>query len=63
MCIRDSKKAGLEEKVKSRKIVIPGLLARIKGELEDELPGWEVIVGPREASGLSAFLPDLAGRR
>jgi len=57
------KKAGLEEKVKSRKIVIPGLLARIKGELEDELPGWEVIVGPREASGLSAFLPDLAGRR
>lgn len=57
------KKLGLEEKVKSRKMVIPGLLARIKGELEDELPGWEIIVGPREASGLAAFLPELAGGR
>jgi len=56
------KKSGIEGKTKSRKIVIPGLLARIKGELEDEMPGWEVIVGPREASGISAFLPDLVGR-
>lgn len=57
------KKLGVEEKVKSKKIVIPGLLARIKGELEDELPGWQVIVGPREASGLSSFLPELVGRK
>ncbi|HEX16748.1 MAG: acetyl-CoA decarbonylase/synthase complex subunit gamma [Deltaproteobacteria bacterium] len=57
------KKLGLEDKVKSRKIVIPGLLARIKGELEDELPGWEVIVGPREATGLASFLPELVGGR
>ncbi len=56
------KKLGVEEKVTSKKIVIPGLLARIKGELEDELPGWEVVVGPREASGLSSFLPEFAGR-
>jgi acetyl-CoA decarbonylase/synthase complex subunit gamma len=57
------KKMGVEEKVSSKKIVIPGLLARIKGELEDELPGWQVIVGPREASGLSSFLPELMGRK
>jgi acetyl-CoA decarbonylase/synthase complex subunit gamma len=56
------KKTGIEVKTKSRKIVIPGLLARIKGELEDEMPGWEVIVGPREASGISSFLPELVGR-
>jgi acetyl-CoA decarbonylase/synthase complex subunit gamma len=56
------KKTGIEEKTKSRKIIIPGLLARIKGELEDEMPGWEVIVGPREASGISSFLPALAGK-
>jgi acetyl-CoA decarbonylase/synthase complex subunit gamma len=56
------KKSGIEGKTKSRKIVIPGLLARIKGELEDEMPGWEVIVGPREAAGISSFLPELVGR-
>lgn len=56
------KKMGVEEKVKTKRIIIPGLLARIKGELEDELPGWEVIVGPREASGLGSFLPQLVGR-
>jgi acetyl-CoA decarbonylase/synthase complex subunit gamma len=56
------KKSGLEGKTKNRKIVIPGLLARIKGELEDEMPGWEVIVGPREAAGISSFLPELAGK-
>jgi acetyl-CoA decarbonylase/synthase complex subunit gamma len=56
------KKIGLEDKTKNRKIVIPGLLARIKGELEDEMPGWEVIVGPREAAGISSFLPELTGK-
>jgi acetyl-CoA decarbonylase/synthase complex subunit gamma len=56
------KKIGLEGKTKNRKIVIPGLLARIKGELEDEMPGWEVVVGPREASGIPSFLPELTGK-
>jgi acetyl-CoA decarbonylase/synthase complex subunit gamma len=56
------KKSGIEQRTKNRKIVIPGLLARIKGELEDELQGWEVIVGPREAAGISSFLPQLVGR-
>jgi acetyl-CoA decarbonylase/synthase complex subunit gamma len=56
------KKSGIEQRTRNRKIVIPGLLARIKGELEDELPGWEVIVGPREAAGISSFLPQLVGR-
>jgi len=54
------KKSGIENKVKNKKIVIPGRVARIKGELEDALPGWEVVVGPREASGIGAFLPEYA---
>lgn len=52
------KKSGIESKVKNKKLVIPGRVARIKGELEDALPGWEVVVGPREASGIGAFLPE-----
>lgn len=52
------KKSGIESRVKNKKIVIPGRVARIKGELEDALPGWEVVVGPREASGIGTFLPE-----
>jgi acetyl-CoA decarbonylase/synthase complex subunit gamma len=48
------KKAGLDEKIKHRKIVIPGHVAVLKGKLE-EASGWEVMVGPREASGINKF--------
>jgi acetyl-CoA decarbonylase/synthase complex subunit gamma len=53
------KKYGVEGKVKHRKLIIPGKVARIKGELEEALPGWEIIVGPREASEIPAYLPNL----
>jgi len=52
------KKSDIGNKVKNKKIVLPGRVARIKGELEDALPGWEVVVGPREAAGIGAFLPE-----
>ncbi len=55
------KKCGIEGKVKHRKLVIPGKVARIKGELEDALNlEWEVIIGPRETTGIGAFLPGFA---
>lgn len=44
------------DKVKHRKLIIPGYLAQISGELEDELKDWKVEVGPREAGDLPAFL-------
>ena len=50
------KEYGVADKIKHRKIVIPGLVATISGELEDELPGWEVLVGPREAVDIPAYL-------
>ncbi len=53
------KKFGVEGKVKHRKLIIPGKVARIKGELEEALPGWEIIVGPREASEIPGYLPSL----
>jgi acetyl-CoA decarbonylase/synthase complex subunit gamma len=55
------KKSGISDKVKHRKLVIPGKVARIKGELEDALNlEWEIIVGPRETTGIPAFLPGFA---
>jgi len=48
------KKSGLEDKVKHRKLVLPGHVAVLKGALEEE-SGWEVVVGPREASGITKF--------
>lgn len=53
------KKCGIADKVKHRKLIIPGYLAGMKGELEDELSGWEIIIGPREASGIPSFFKNL----
>ena len=52
-------KENVEPKVKSRKLIIPGKVAVLKGDLEAKLPGWEIIVGPREAVQLVKFLKDL----
>ena len=51
--------AGINEKVKCRKLCIPGKVAVLKGELEAKMPGWEIIVAPREAVQLVKFLKDM----
>ncbi|MBZ4660281.1 MAG: acetyl-CoA decarbonylase/synthase complex subunit gamma, partial [Desulfacinum sp.] len=51
-------KCGIMDKVKHKSIVIPGYAAAISGELEEELPGWTVVVGPREASHIPKFLKE-----
>ncbi len=50
------KKSGIAEKVNHKKIIIPGYAAAILGDLEEELPGWEILVGPRESAHLPAYL-------
>jgi len=50
------KSAGMEEKVSHRKLIIPGHVSVLLGELEEELPGWEILVGPREAVDLPGYL-------
>ena len=52
-------KEKVEPNVKCRRLVIPGKVAVLKGDLENRLPGWEIIVGPREAVQLVKFLRDL----
>lgn len=49
----------VEPKIKCRKLVIPGKVAVLKGDIEAKLPGWEVIVAPNEAVQLVKFLKDL----
>jgi len=53
---------GVLDKVAHKKIVIPGFVSSISGELEEELPGWEILVGPREAIGIPSFLRQVVGR-
>ena len=51
------KKSGITEKVKHRRVVIPGAVAAVSGDLEEELgKDWEVKIGPREAAHIPAFL-------
>ncbi|MFH7325198.1 acetyl-CoA decarbonylase/synthase complex subunit gamma [Desulfurivibrio sp. C05AmB] len=52
------KKSGILDKVKHREMIIPGYLASMKGELEEELPEWKITIGPREAGHLPAFLKE-----
>lgn len=43
-------------KVAKKRVVLPGHVAVLSGELEAELPDWEIRVGPREAVDLPAFM-------
>ncbi|HEX7976509.1 MAG TPA: hypothetical protein VF498_19015, partial [Anaerolineales bacterium] len=44
------------EKISKKRVVLPGHVAVLSGELEAELPGWEIRVGPREAVDLPKFM-------
>ncbi len=50
------KKCGIADKVKHTEVIIPGYAAAIVGDMEEELPGWTITVGPREAAHIPAFL-------
>ena len=50
------KSFNIESKISKKRICIPGHVAVLSGELEEELPGWEIKVGPREAVDLPAFI-------
>lgn len=53
---KDAKRFNVADHIDQRRIVIPGQVAVLSGELEEELPDWEIRVGPREAVDLPAFL-------
>ena len=54
------KKSGIENSIKHRNLIIPGYAAAILGDLEEELQGWKVLIGPREAAHLPAYLKNLS---
>jgi acetyl-CoA decarbonylase/synthase complex subunit gamma len=53
---KDVKGFKVADKINERRIILPGHVAVLSGELEEELPDWQVRVGPREAVDLPAFL-------
>ena len=52
------KKCGITDKISHRNIIIPGYAAAISGDMEEELPDWKVLIGPREAAHLPKFLKE-----
>ncbi len=50
------KDSGIEQKINHKKLVIPGHVAGLSGETEEELPGWQIMVGPRDAVDIPSYL-------
>ncbi len=48
----------IENKIKNRTLIIPGKVAVMKGEIQEKLPGWNVVVGPLEAVQLPKYMKD-----
>jgi len=59
MVARTLKKWEFAKRVKNRKIIIPGLLAHMKVELEEELENFEIVVGTVDAYAISDFVKNL----
>jgi len=53
------KEYDVASKVTNKTIVLPGHVAVLSGELEEELPDWTVRVGPREAVDIPSFMKDV----
>ncbi|HBT96956.1 MAG TPA: acetyl-CoA decarbonylase/synthase complex subunit gamma [Desulfobulbaceae bacterium] len=50
------KKSGIADKIKHTELIIPGYAAAIAGDVEEELKGWTITVGPRESAHITGFL-------
>ena len=51
--------SGIGDLLSHKKLVIPGHVAGLSGEVEEELPGWQILVGPREAVDIPAYLKNV----
>jgi acetyl-CoA decarbonylase/synthase complex subunit gamma len=56
---KDVKAFDVESKVSHKKLILPGHVSVLSGELEEELPGWEILVGPREAVDIGSYLKNM----
>ncbi|MEK7787643.1 MAG: acetyl-CoA decarbonylase/synthase complex subunit gamma, partial [Chloroflexota bacterium] len=57
------KTTGIAERVNHKRIIIPGQVAVLSGELEESLPGWEIMVGPKEAVDIPGYLKVMWGEK
>ena len=48
----------VENKIRNRTLIIPGKVAVLKGEIQEKLPGWNVVVGPQEAAQLPKYMKE-----
>ena len=55
------KGSGIEQKVSHKKLVIPGHVAGLSGEVEEELPEWKIMVGPRDAVDIPNYIKNVWG--
>jgi len=53
------KEINIENQTDTKQIVIPGYVAQISGELEENMPGYKVLVGPGEAGDLEGFIKNV----
>jgi acetyl-CoA decarbonylase/synthase, CODH/ACS complex subunit gamma len=49
---------GVKDAITHKNLIIPGYVAMMSGDLEDQ-SGFKIIVGPKEAAGIPAFLKNL----
>ena len=49
----------LEKSVPHKRIIIPGYVAMLSGDLEDKLPGWNIMVGPQESSDIPSYMREV----
>lgn len=52
-------KLNIREQIKTRRIIIPGLLAHTKDELQEIIPDFDFVVGTIEASAIREFVKNL----
>ncbi len=50
------KTTGVESKINRKRVILPGAVAVLMGEVEEALQGWQIEVGPREAVDIPAYL-------
>jgi len=53
--VKTVKTSGIDGKISHKKVVIPGAVAVLSGEVEGELPDWKIMVGPREAVDIPSY--------
>ena len=53
--VKTIKTTNIESKISHKKVVIPGAVAVLSGEVEGEMPGWSIMVGPREAVDIPSY--------